>query len=194
LKVSLNLPPEWPVWRRLLIPAEFRLNQLHDILQAAFGWLNSHLHEFRIGERTFGRPDWQDHFEGEPQPEDEPRVRLQSVFSETGSKAMYVYDFGDNWEHEILFEGQQPREAGKLYPFCADGLGQCPPEDCGGAQEYEHFVRVMQDRFHPEYRELRRWLGRDFDPDEFSLDRVNRNLRASTRRKSQLPIQEKPLG
>jgi hypothetical protein len=79
LKISLDCPREYPVWRRLLVPSEFRLSQLHDVLQTAFGWHNSHLHEFRIGNRTFGRPDWEDDFMGQSPPEDERKVRLYSV-------------------------------------------------------------------------------------------------------------------
>lgn len=35
-----------PIWRRLEIAPELRLDQVHEVLQAAFDWDNSHLHEF----------------------------------------------------------------------------------------------------------------------------------------------------
>ena len=185
LKVSLDSPPDCPIWRRLLIPCEFKLSQLHDVLQTAFGWQNSHLHEFRIGRRTFGRPDWEEDFMGQSPPEDERRVRLHRVLSAVGTKATYLYDFGDNWEHKILVEQLHPEAPGQRYPLCVDGWGQCPPEDCGGVPGYENLVRVMQNRYDPEYAEIRRWLGRKFDPDDFSVEPVNRKLAVLGRRRAE---------
>ena len=56
LKVTL-LGTSPPIWRRLLVPADVTLAQLHDVLQAAMGWEDDHMHEFSIGQRRFGRPD-----------------------------------------------------------------------------------------------------------------------------------------
>ncbi len=55
IKVTL-LGTTPPIWRRLLVPADMTLEQLHSVLQEAMGWDDSHLHDFRIGERRFGRP------------------------------------------------------------------------------------------------------------------------------------------
>ena len=38
-----------PVWRRLELPGDVTLPRLHDVIQAAMGWTNSHLHRFRTG-------------------------------------------------------------------------------------------------------------------------------------------------
>jgi hypothetical protein len=43
-----------PRWRRLLVRSESSLAQLHDIIQIAFGWSDSHLHRFRIHGRDYG--------------------------------------------------------------------------------------------------------------------------------------------
>ena len=42
------------IWRRLLVRSECSLAQLHDIIQIAFGWSDSHLHRFRIHGRDYG--------------------------------------------------------------------------------------------------------------------------------------------
>ncbi len=56
LKVSIkDIRP--PVWRRIEVPAEVTLAGLHDVLQTAVGWTDSHLHQFDIGDTLFGRPD-----------------------------------------------------------------------------------------------------------------------------------------
>jgi hypothetical protein len=90
---------EPPVWRRLVVPGEITLSGLHDVLQAAFGWSDHHLHEFDIAGVRFGVDDGED---DEP-PEDEGRAKLRDV-ADVGSTFMYAYDFGDNWQHSITVE------------------------------------------------------------------------------------------
>ena len=98
LKVTL-LGTSPPIWRRLLVPADLTLAQLHDVLQAAMGWEDGHMHEFSIGQRRFGRPDPEDQLMGMPSAENERTVRLSGILGRVGSKAIYTYDFGDSWEH-----------------------------------------------------------------------------------------------
>ncbi len=57
LKLSLVGASKPPVWRRLLVPATIRLNRLHDIIQAAMGWEDYHLHAFEAGGVDYGPPD-----------------------------------------------------------------------------------------------------------------------------------------
>lgn len=85
-----------PIWRRVLVPAELTLAQLHDVLQAVIGWENCHLHEFRIGGHRFGIPDPYDRFMGGPACANERKVRLCDV-RDKGGKEEYTYDFGDSW-------------------------------------------------------------------------------------------------
>lgn len=61
LRVELqHLKPA--IWRRLLVPATISLARLHQVLQIAMGWTDSHLHEFDIGGTRYGipDPDWPD--------------------------------------------------------------------------------------------------------------------------------------
>ena len=51
IKVSLDGSTP-PIWRRLLVSEHASLQQLHDIIQVAMGWLDSHLHQF-IAEGVF---------------------------------------------------------------------------------------------------------------------------------------------
>lgn len=140
------------------------------------GWQDSHLHEFRIGGQTYGRPDWEDSFVGQSQPADERRVRLDSAIRTVGAKLTYAYDFGDDWEHEVILEKILSLETGQQNPSCAGGERHRPPEDCGGVPGYEDLLRILLNRNHPDYEDTRQWLGGDFDPEEFSVDRVNRIL------------------
>src|SRR5215470_14056879 len=91
LKVTL-LGAMPPIWRRLLVPADLTLAQLHDVLQSAMGWQDCHMHEFSAGHRHFGKPNPEYRLTGMPPVENERTVRLSSVLSRAGAKAIYTYD------------------------------------------------------------------------------------------------------
>ena len=100
IKVTL-LGTKPPIWRRLLVPANLTLAQLHDVLQIAMGWDDGHMHEFRVGQRRFGRPVPADRFMRMPRTESERTARLSPVRGRAGATMIYSYDFGDSWEHSI---------------------------------------------------------------------------------------------
>jgi hypothetical protein len=121
---------EPPVWRRLEIPSAMRLADVHRILQLVFGWTNTHLHAFETPYGDFGLPSepglWS------PGRDNDSAVALAQVAGE-GAKITYVYDFGDNWQHEIIVEEILPATPGVAYPRCTGGQGNdTPQEDSGG--------------------------------------------------------------
>ena len=171
LKVTLR-GTKPPVWRRLLIPGEMTLGDLHQAIQAAMGWHDSHLHAFDIAGREYGDPDSVDDVA------DEERLTLNAVLNSGVSRFTYTYDFGDNWEHTVLIERtRRPLEAGR-YPACIAGKRHCPPEDCGGPWGYQNLLAVLADPMHPDYPERVEWVGEDFDPEEFAIDVANARLAA----------------
>ena len=103
VKVTLHgIKP--PIWRRLRLPAATTLAQLHQVIQAAFGWEDAHLHAFEVGGRRYSRPD----FELWDEAADEGTVRLQDLAARPGARLRYTYDFGDSWEHDLLVESILP--------------------------------------------------------------------------------------
>jgi hypothetical protein len=174
LKVTL-LDTSPPIWRRLLVPAELTLAQLHDVLQVAMGWQDGHLHEFSAGGRRFGPRDPGDQFMADDV-EDERRVRVFGLFGRTGAKAVYTYDFGDTWEHSIVLEKRLPAAPNMIYPICTDGQLACPPEDCGGIPGFYDLLYALREPTHEQHQEARDWLGGDYDPEAFSIEAVNRIL------------------
>jgi len=100
IKVTL-LGTRPPVWRRFLVERDIPLRQLHGVLQEVMGWWNAHLHQFVIN--------------GQKQSE---KTKLGDVMSRPGASLLYEYDFGDGWQHEVLFEGCPEPEKGKKYPIC----------------------------------------------------------------------------
>lgn len=177
LKVTLK-GSKPPIWRRLEVPGDITLAKLHQILQVAMGWTDSHLHSFKIGETYYQEPapDFYPEF-SLAEAKDEKRFKLQQVAFREKMKILYEYDFGDSWEHEILVEKILPMMEERRHPICLKGAGACPPEDIGGVWGYYDFLEIMQDPKHPEHENMVEWVGGHFDPDEFNLDEINKQLR-----------------
>jgi hypothetical protein len=176
VEITLTEVADPPVWRRLLVPAALGLDRLHLVIQAAMGWRNSHLHVFSDGQTEYGRPDPELPFR------DERTATLGDLLPREGGRSRYTYDFGDDWEHEIVLEQLLAAEPGMAYPVCMAGEGACPPEDCGGAWGYEHLREVLADPTSEEHQDMLAWLGldkaSDFDPHRFDIDQANRMLAA----------------
>lgn len=161
------------IWRRVRVPANITLGRLHRVIQTVMGWTDSHLHEYIIGGQRYGQPDpdWDLPHQITP----EARVKLATALS--GRKSFtYLYDFGDDWEHQIKIEKVLPAEA-MIHPVCMAGEHACPPEDVGGAPGYVDFVQAISDPHHPEHQEMLEWCGGSFDPYGFDIARVNQNLK-----------------
>ena len=163
-----------PIWRRIQVPASYTFWDLHVAIQDAMGWLDYHLHAFRVknpatGEtEEIGIPD----DEGSAWADQKIKVgwemKISDHFSSENSKASYTYDFGDGWEHGLKLEKILPRDMAMTYPICTAGKRACPPEDCGGAAGYYNLLDVLADRTHAEYQETLDWLGGGFDPERFN--------------------------
>jgi hypothetical protein len=174
-----------PLWRRLELASDLFLDQVHQVLQVAFGWTNSHLHQFGSGPAPYD-PSTEHYLcpfqvddGGEGVPEDE--VRLDEVLADPGDKLFYEYDFGDGWEHTIKLEAILPRPASAPRALCTNGRRDGPAEDCGGAGSYE-LISAATDLAHPDHGDaLAEYIdcyGGDADPDDmrptpFDIDEVN---------------------
>lgn len=182
IKVTL-LGMDPPIWRRLLVPADLTLEQLHHVLQLAMGWEDCHMHEFCIGQQRFGTPDPMEQIFGGSRSASERTARLFNVLSRAGTKVVYTYDFGDSWEHQIVVEKRLAPEPGCPYPTCLAGERHGPPEDCGGIPGFYNLLEAISDPEHEQHEELLDWLGDDFDPQAFSVEEVNRRLALLQRRR-----------
>lgn len=163
------------VWRRILVPESITLPKLHEVIQAAIGWRDSHPHEFGINSVRYGQPDpgWD---QGSDLVLSEADVRLGKCLADRKSFT-YVYDLGDDWQHLIQVEERVCSDQLPLKPICLEGEGACPPEDVGGVPGYQHFISVMQERANPEYEDFITWLGaKAFDPGLFDLKQANLRL------------------
>ena len=166
------------IWRRLLVPGRISLHRLHQVIQVAMGWTNTHLYEFEVAEHRYTALETLD---GDDGSRDARRITLARVTTGPGDQFKYLYDFGDDWLHTVEVEALQPRLVGVNYPCCEAGARACPPEDCGGAWGYFEFLEARGNPAHSEHDTMHQWLRRDFDPEAFDLAEVNRRLLRGSR-------------
>ncbi len=136
LRIELMLMP-FPVWRRILVPARMNFWELHVAIQDAMGWEDCHLHQFTVDDPNteerlrFGIPD-DSGFHGVHDLLTGWENPIAPYFVLDGPRALYTYDFGDDWQHEVLLEEILNEGTDVDLPRCTDGQGVCPPEDSGG--------------------------------------------------------------
>jgi len=167
-----------PVWRRIRVPERYSFWDLHVAIQDAMGWLDYHLHSFRMtrgARRTrkeFGIPDDDDRWPGMPVTLADWEVPIAAWFTSPGHEALYTYDFGDDWRHVVRLEAVAPAERGVKVPRCVDGARACPPEDVGGPFGYDGFLEALRDPRHEEHKSYLEWVGGSFDPERFDASKV----------------------
>ncbi|MPV51354.1 plasmid pRiA4b ORF-3 family protein [Pseudactinotalea sp. HY160] len=172
-----------PVWRRLELPGDLRLDVLHRVLQAAMGWTDTHLHRFRTGSdhragHFLSSYDVEEGEQGVP----ESDVRLDQVVAAAGDRLWYEYDFGDGWEHVLTVE--QLMDDAPAEPRCIGGRMACPPEDCGGIWGYAELAEWVRGGCDPaavpqpfdDAEHARTWLRPHWHPDRFDVAEANEAL------------------
>jgi hypothetical protein len=174
LKIDL-LDVSPTIWRRIVVPETIKLPKLDRVIQSAFGWTNSHLHEFVIGGKRYAYPD--PDFSEELDQIDETGVVLVNTLGLDARCFDYVYDFGDDWHHIVMVEDQDVyTDMPTTSVRCLAGENACPPEDVGGAHGYLEFLAAIADKDHEEHDNYLRWAGGSFDPKRFDLQATNRAL------------------
>ena len=163
------------VWRRITLDGRSSFANLHHVIQAAMGWHDAHLHQFRINNRYIGVPDPESDAP-EWHTEDERKVFLNRVLTDD-AVFTYLYDFGDGWEHRLLVEEYDDRDdlrCGDGDAWVDAGERACPPEDGGGVGGFQDFLEKLEDEpYSDESKELREWAGLDYDPAGFDRQAAN---------------------
>lgn len=165
-----------PIWRRIQVPGTYSFWDLHVAIQDSFGWLDCHLHNFEIINPRTGESEeigiptedlggFVDMLAGW-------ECEISKYFSGGNKKADYIYDFGDDWNHDVRLEKILPRDPKVKYPVCTGGKRACPPEDCGGVWGYEELLEIIMDSGHERHDEMMEWLDGDFDPEHFDITKI----------------------
>ena len=165
------------IWRRIETN-DVTLEELHELIQTAMGWTNSHLHQFEIANVQYTHPRFLiDGFDGF-KALDYSGMRISDLVSQHGSKMRmgYQYDFGDNWQHDVVLEKVTEPEPGARYPRCIDGERACPPEDIGGVYGFADYVKAITNPKHSEHGYFLEWNG-PFDPAKFDAATATRRMK-----------------
>ncbi len=183
LKVTLNgSSPQ--IWRRILVPKDYSFFDLHCAIQNAMGWFDSHLHGFAIAQKGTARtinikfpdPEGEDSFWQDDDYKDERKEKIADYFGKSIKQCVYTYDYGDGWNHTVLFEKELAADSKQKYPECVTGKNACPPEDCGGIWGYYHLIEVINNPKDEEHKDMLEWLGledlKEFDPKHFDPNEV----------------------
>ena len=163
LKITLDhVAPA--VMRRIEVPTDISLDDLHLVIQRAMPWQNYHFYEFRVGRSlAWGIADPDSNFEDLWR--DAAKATLADLLNQGGRKAFtYTYDFGDSWDHSIKVEAIAEAVAGLAYPRLLAAKGACPPEDIGGPWGYAEYLKAIADPNHQNHAEMIEWGDPDFDP------------------------------
>jgi hypothetical protein len=163
------------IWRRVAVRTSMNLNAVHNVIQAAMGWLDNHLWEFTANECKYGKllpndPDWNERISNAA------TAKLSAVLSTGVTEVSYVYDIGDNWQHRIIVEKLKPADPGVLYPQFLGGERRCPPEDCGGFPGYYDFLDNIAGRQSKKRKAALDWYGRPYDPDDIDEQQIVMSL------------------
>jgi Plasmid pRiA4b ORF-3-like protein len=126
------------VWRRLEVPSDLPLSVLHEVLQTVFGWFDCHPHQFETACGDFGDPAQEDFWSRRA---DECAAAIAQVAPAPKDKIGYVYDFRDDWRHDLVIEAVVPATPGVRYPRCTAAQGAPPEEDCGGVTAFNARAR-----------------------------------------------------
>jgi hypothetical protein len=172
LKVTLiGIAP--PIWRAIQVPGSIKLCCLHSALQVVMGWKDNHLHEFEKDGKRWGIVQLYE--DEELDVTEDADVTLAEVLMSEGDSMIYIYDFGDHWQHEVVLEKIITMGNIVKAPLCLGGERRCPPEDVGGVSGYQEFLEVIVDPKHEEYEHYVGWAGGHF-LDEFDLKAANKRL------------------
>ena len=190
LRVQIRDIKKPPLWREVRIPADLNFEQLHDVIQTLFGWENAHMWQFEQSPYSHG------YVIGMPKKDigldDSPtdiayETPVTKVLKKAKDKMVYIYDFGDDWVHDISVKEVLDEKTD--HPVCLKWKSENPIEDIGGVWGLEEFREMADPAAKHTKKEVKEFLNdhwfdsmEDFmefmDRHHFDLDKVNEKLKS----------------
>lgn len=171
------------VWRRIHILSTSSLRTLQYAISDVMEWNYMHLYKFIIGEDEYGDPEFDYDFSGWL---DDSKMTVGRIIKKN-QQFEFIYDFGDNWSHQIIIEDIFDADSRERYPVCISGENASPPEDCGGIYGFEEFkmstpiIKKRKPKNVLDSLDIMRTQS-GFDPHFFDLIRIN-EIKLGRRRK-----------
>jgi hypothetical protein len=127
-RFKVSLSDQKSVWRRIDVRSDQTLEDLHYAIQDAFGWDDDHLYAFYLSGKAWDQSTEYVRPEGREPGMRTARVRMDRLGLRQGKRFLYIFDFGDEWRHEIRIEkAGLALDAGE-YPRIIEGHGEAPPQ------------------------------------------------------------------
>lgn len=164
------------VIRRVEVPLDIRLDDLHFVLQIAVGWQNCHPFEFRVDGASGKRWGLVDRDDPDSSPLPAESATLADLLALGHKVFQYDYVYGEDWAHTVELEAIAAADGDTRYPRLISAEGRCPPADIGGAMGYETYLHAMGDPLHLNHEGMRDWDDPDFDPHVVDEAAIRANL------------------
>lgn len=147
-----------------------KLNEVAAVLYLSMGWSGYHLSEIIAHEKSYGDRS----VDPPPGLLDWSKYTLHDIAKDGLTQFQFLYDFGDSWQMTVKVKEEKRLDPNAPYPVCVNGENAGPPEDVGSYPGFAHFIKVMKNKKHPEYKDLSEWWSDEsFDPTHFSVDEIN---------------------
>jgi len=157
------------IWRRFLVPPTIPLDRLHEVIQIVMGWTDRHLYEFSIGNKKYT-----EYPESREDGLKSGKFRLGDLIKQKGYTFGYLYDFGDSWQHDLIFENDRYASPDPRHEVhCIDGARACPPEDVGGIMGYNEFCKILRNPDREDYESSWEWVSADYEIEKFDIYEIN---------------------
>jgi len=180
LKISIK-GAKPPIWRRVLVKPAIIFSELHQNIQDLFDWDNSHLYMFRAKKADYTSVESMgDGMFGDIGELESHKYSIKTELIDIKDKITYIYDFGDDWKHEIVLEKILPLDENLHYPICTGGRRAAPLEDCGGIYRYNDIAQAIENpTFENQYILDGNMDARyeEFVPSEFDKNVINSYFR-----------------
>ena len=127
-KVSLRDRPD--IWRIIEIKENQMLSSLHKAIFKAFNRFEEHQYSFFISNKPY---DKESEYTSPGLDTDGTcrlvtRIRIDSLALHPGQKFLYLFDYGDEWWHEVELIGVTEKVTGGSYPRVVKKQGKSPPQ------------------------------------------------------------------
>src|SRR5262249_15484391 len=116
---------------------------------------------FELDGRSYDDPAYGERDKDSPDPRE---TVLDTLPLAQGTTLTYLYDFGDDWIHQLTLEGMAPSDESLSGPMLLGGAGACPPDNSGGPGGYAELRAALKQKDSPEAQAALEKLGGRTDP------------------------------
>ena len=188
-----------PIWRRVLVPSDLAVDELHFLISMVFDWPADADYYFTQGDVRYESMIPDDLEDDEEERAATRRRRAEGVLDSTEVPLDVAFPhLEDRMDYFTSLVGEDGKPEASwhilithryvmpddlpfdLLPVCLTGEGAEPPFESGGVEYYEDLCEALADPRSPRHRAARSWLGlrrgEEYDPEAFDWHDANFEL------------------